>query len=156
MAAHTVDGTDLEACLKTVGNAVTQAREGNGPQLVVARLLRLCGHGEHDDAGYIPVKLKQSALGRDCLKVSEQHLLTREWADEAMLKLMRDDALHTVEEAVAQVQREPATRSLHRKTGARSRRGIYMRFLNRPRSRTFHEHHLFGSDSRSAVRKPYG
>ena len=68
----------------------------------------MCGHGEHDDAGYIPMKLKQSQLGRDCLKVSEQYLLTHEWADEAMLKLIRDDAAQTVEEAVAQVQREPA------------------------------------------------
>jgi TPP-dependent pyruvate/acetoin dehydrogenase alpha subunit len=108
VAAHTVDGTDLEACLKVVGEAVSQAREGNGPQMVVAQLLRLCGHGEHDDASYISVKHKQSAQGRDCLKVAEQHLQGHEWADDALLKLIRDDAIHTVEEAVAQVQREPA------------------------------------------------
>src|ERR1022692_917645 len=52
VAAHSVDATDLTACLKVVGNAVAQARAGNGPQLVVAKLLRLCGHGEHDDANY--------------------------------------------------------------------------------------------------------
>src|SRR5712664_3426986 len=34
---HSVDGTDLAACLEVVGRAVSQAREGNGPQLVVAR-----------------------------------------------------------------------------------------------------------------------
>ena len=33
--------------------AVAAARAGDGPQLVVACLLRLCGHGEHDDAFYI-------------------------------------------------------------------------------------------------------
>src|SRR3972149_4724757 len=47
--AQSVDGTDLAACLKVVGDAVARARAGRGPQLVVARLLRLCGHGEHDD-----------------------------------------------------------------------------------------------------------
>src|SRR5215469_8439346 len=47
--AHSVDGTDLTACLQTVGHAVASARAGEGPQLVVAQLLRLCGHGEHDD-----------------------------------------------------------------------------------------------------------
>ncbi len=47
--SHSVDGTDLSACLKTVGDAVARARGGNGPQLVVAKLFRLCGHGEHDD-----------------------------------------------------------------------------------------------------------
>src|SRR5438309_897932 len=38
-----VDGTDLSACLKVVGEAVKRARNGRGPQMVVARLLRLCG-----------------------------------------------------------------------------------------------------------------
>ena len=46
-----VDGTDLPACLETIGAAVARARQGGGPQLVVATLLRLCGHGEHDDVG---------------------------------------------------------------------------------------------------------
>ena len=40
---HTVDGTDLAACLKVVGGAIQQARNGGGPQLVVARLLRPVG-----------------------------------------------------------------------------------------------------------------
>src|SRR5512137_1829444 len=47
---HSVDGTDLSACLAVLGEAVAQARAGRGPQMVVASLLRLCGHGEHDDA----------------------------------------------------------------------------------------------------------
>jgi TPP-dependent pyruvate/acetoin dehydrogenase alpha subunit len=33
---QSVDGTDLAACLKIVGDAVARAREGRGPQLVVA------------------------------------------------------------------------------------------------------------------------
>src|SRR5882762_62282 len=61
---HMLDGTDLSTCLKVVGEAVTRARAGQGPQLVVARLLRLCGHGEHDDAGYVDPKLKSSLVGR--------------------------------------------------------------------------------------------
>src|SRR5437762_3851950 len=42
-----VDGTDLAACLKIVRDAAGKTRAGRGPQLIVARLLRLCGHGEH-------------------------------------------------------------------------------------------------------------
>src|SRR5258706_9339783 len=60
VASHSLDGTDLEACLKTVGNAVASARAGEGPQLVVAKLLRLCGHGEHDDSHYVDPNLKSS------------------------------------------------------------------------------------------------
>jgi pyruvate dehydrogenase E1 component alpha subunit/2-oxoisovalerate dehydrogenase E1 component alpha subunit len=105
---HTVDGTELEDCLRVLTTAVAQARDGGGPQLVVAQLLRLCGHGEHDDAHYVDPKLKQSALGRDCLKVAEERLLREGWADAKALRALRQQAMQEVEDAVVQVQREPA------------------------------------------------
>jgi acetoin:2,6-dichlorophenolindophenol oxidoreductase subunit alpha len=108
VADHSVDGTDLAACLQVVGEAVNRARAGGGPQLVVAHLLRLCGHGEHDDANYVDPKLKASALGRDCLKVAEEHLLQQNWCRAEDLEAWRHEALHKVEEAIAKVQREPA------------------------------------------------
>jgi pyruvate dehydrogenase E1 component alpha subunit/2-oxoisovalerate dehydrogenase E1 component alpha subunit len=107
VTAHKVDGTDLEKCLHTLHEAVAQARGGGGPQLVVAELLRLCGHGEHDDAQYISAQFKQSRLGRDCLKVAEDHLLRRGWADAAIIRTFREEAALEVEQAVALVQREP-------------------------------------------------
>jgi acetoin:2,6-dichlorophenolindophenol oxidoreductase subunit alpha len=104
---YAVDGTDLSACLPALGNAVTRARAGQGPQMVVASLLRLCGHGEHDDASYVDPKLKQSALGRDCLKVAEEHLLQQNWADATTLAAWRAEMSRLAEESVATVQREP-------------------------------------------------
>jgi pyruvate dehydrogenase E1 component alpha subunit/2-oxoisovalerate dehydrogenase E1 component alpha subunit len=106
--SQAVDGTDLGACLRTLREAVERARAGQGPQLVVARLLRLCGHGEHDDAHYVDPKLKQSPVGRDCLKVAEDHLLQQSWANAKALEAWRSEAIHKVEEAVARAQREPA------------------------------------------------
>ena len=106
--SHAVDGTDLDACLRVLRDAVASARAGRGPQLVVARLLRLCGHGEHDDAHYIDPALKQSPIGRDCLKVAEQHLLQKRWADAGALESWRGESVLKVEEAIARVQREPA------------------------------------------------
>jgi acetoin:2,6-dichlorophenolindophenol oxidoreductase subunit alpha len=103
---HSVDGTDLSACLKIIGSAVEKARNGSGPQFVVARLLRLCGHGEHDTAEYIDAKLKQSPLGRDCLKVAEENLLQQKWADAKTIAGWRKEFQQTIEEAVAKVQRE--------------------------------------------------
>ncbi len=105
---QSVDGTDLAACMNIVGDAVARARAGRGPQLVVATLLRLCGHGEHDDAGYIDPKLKASPLGRDCLKVTEELLLRQKWADAGTLAAFRGELVREIEEAVAQVQHEPA------------------------------------------------
>jgi len=106
--AHSVIGNDLPACLKTVGGAVARARAGHGPQLVVANLLRLCGHGEHDDAGYIVPELKNSPLGRDCLKLAEDFLLHKKITDAAQIAVWRSEAIREIEDAVAQVQREPA------------------------------------------------
>jgi pyruvate dehydrogenase E1 component alpha subunit/2-oxoisovalerate dehydrogenase E1 component alpha subunit len=75
---------------------------------VVAKLLRLCGHGEHDDASYVDPKLKQSPIGRDCLVVAEQIISKENWAFPPNFKKWKEEAAHQVEEAVAQVQREPA------------------------------------------------
>ncbi len=107
VAGMAVDGTDLDACLTTLARAVNQARHGAGPQMVVATLLRLCGHGEHDDASYVDLKLKSSPVGRDCLKVAETCLLERQWADDSTLAAWRNEAIQKVEEVVAKVQREP-------------------------------------------------
>jgi len=107
VASHRLDATDLSACLEVVGHAVAQARAGQGPQLVVATLLRLCGHGEHDDASYVDPRLRQSPAGRDCLKLAEQSLLENGWAESRQLESWREEAVQQVEAAVAQVQREP-------------------------------------------------
>lgn len=103
-----VEGNELGACLKTLQEAVDAARSGQGPQLVVARLLRLCGHGEHDDSHYVDAQLKSAAHGRDCLKLAEEHLLQEQWAELKALETWRSEAVQKVEEAVATVQREPA------------------------------------------------
>ena len=108
VSGHEVDGTDLTACLKVLGAAVSAARAGGGAQLVVARLLRLCGHGEHDDANYVSTNLKNSPLGRDCLKVAEEHLLRQNWAEAHDIEAWRAEVVQEIEEAVATVQREPA------------------------------------------------
>jgi pyruvate dehydrogenase E1 component alpha subunit/2-oxoisovalerate dehydrogenase E1 component alpha subunit len=51
--------------------------------------------------------LKASHWGRDCLRVAEAHLLESGWAESALLAHWRQEAVETVEAAVAKVQREP-------------------------------------------------
>jgi acetoin:2,6-dichlorophenolindophenol oxidoreductase subunit alpha len=108
ISGHALDGTEIGQCLAGIGQAVQNARAGGGPQLVVAQLLRLCGHGEHDDAGYITAALKESNLGRDCLVVAKARICAEGWAGDDELEHWRADALARVEEAVSSVQREPA------------------------------------------------
>jgi pyruvate dehydrogenase E1 component alpha subunit/2-oxoisovalerate dehydrogenase E1 component alpha subunit len=108
MDCQSIDGTDLASCLKAVARAVDAARAGHGPQMVVATLLRLCGHGEHDDASYVPAKMKSSPVGRDCLKVAEDEMRCRNWTTLDAIAGWRSEALQKVEEAIATVQREAA------------------------------------------------
>jgi pyruvate dehydrogenase E1 component alpha subunit/2-oxoisovalerate dehydrogenase E1 component alpha subunit len=108
MTGHSVDGTDLAACLATVGDAMARARRGEGPQFVEASLLRLCGHGEHDDASYIDSGLKASAIGRDCLVVARERAEREGWLTPETWTEWRSEFISQVEEAVSIVQREPA------------------------------------------------
>ena len=104
---HSLDGTDLHDCLLVLARATDRARSGHGPQMVVGSCLRLTGHAEHDDAFYMDKSLYHTALGRDCLKVAENYLRERQWADEALLENWRKTAKQQVEEAVVNAQREP-------------------------------------------------
>jgi pyruvate dehydrogenase E1 component alpha subunit/2-oxoisovalerate dehydrogenase E1 component alpha subunit len=103
---HSLDATDLAACLATLQDATDRARAGHGPQLIVGSLLRLVGHGEHDDASYVDPALKQAA--RDCLILAEQRIVAEEWATQAELKAWRAEETKKVEEVIASTLREPA------------------------------------------------
>src|SRR5882762_6624545 len=72
---YSIDGTDLAQCLDVIGGAVKRARAGRPPQLVVASVLRLSGHGEHDDASYVTDEIKREPFAQDCLKVTEQKIV---------------------------------------------------------------------------------
>lgn len=104
--AHEVDGTDFAACMQLFNDVVERARRGEGPQLVVAELLRLCGHGEHDDAHYVDTTLRQAPMGRDCMKVAEDYLASQQWATSADFAAWRSSAIHDAEHALATAQRE--------------------------------------------------
>jgi acetoin:2,6-dichlorophenolindophenol oxidoreductase subunit alpha len=103
---HTVDGTDLEACLTVFRDAVARARAGGGPQLVVGTLLRLTGHGAHDDASYVSSSLKQSPLGRDCLELARHRLIKETWATLEDIQLWQEHAVSQVQQAIATAQKE--------------------------------------------------
>jgi pyruvate dehydrogenase E1 component alpha subunit/2-oxoisovalerate dehydrogenase E1 component alpha subunit len=107
ITAHEADGTCLAECLEVLQRAAAAARAGGGPQLVVASLLRLCGHGEHDDAKYVEAHLRHSPLGQDCLKLAEKHLLAQGWATAKDLSHWRKEAVREIELTLATVQREP-------------------------------------------------
>src|SRR4029077_3856693 len=103
---YTIDGTDLTNCLDVIGSAVKRARAGRPPQLVVASILRLSGHGEHDDASYVTDEIKHQPFARDCLKVAEQAIADLNLIDAKTLTDWRKEAAAKVDEAIATAQKE--------------------------------------------------
>ncbi len=105
---YTIDGTDLTNCLDVIGSAVKRARAGRPPQLVVASILRLSGHGEHDDASYVTDEIKREPFARDCLKVAEQTIADLNLVDAETLREWRKDAAAQVDQAISIAQKEAA------------------------------------------------
>ena len=108
MACHECDGTDFMATLATMERAISAARAGEGPQWVVANTLRMCGHGEHDDAAYIPAELKAAFADRDPLAVARRQMLEAGWLTEEEAQAWDDECRDEVQRLVAQAQREKA------------------------------------------------
>jgi TPP-dependent pyruvate/acetoin dehydrogenase alpha subunit len=105
---YSIDGTDLGACLDVIGSAVKRARAGRPPQLVVASILRLSGHGEHDDASYITDEMRQEPFAQDCLARAERVITEQGLADAATLRQWREEAAAQVDDAVSTAQKEAA------------------------------------------------
>src|ERR1700757_2531010 len=121
---YSLDGTDLTNCLDVIESAVKRARAGRPPQLVVASVLRLSGHGEHDDASYVPEEVKRQPFARDCLKVAGQTIVDLNLMDAETLDKWRKDAIAQVEEAIAAAQQEPAPEGDKEDWCALSNRGL--------------------------------
>ena len=105
---YNIDGTDLANCLDVIGSAVKRARAGRPPQLVVASVLRLSGHGEHDDASYVTQKIKSEPFARDCLKCAEKTIVDLNLAGAETLREWREDAAAQVDRAISTAQKEAA------------------------------------------------
>ncbi len=104
---YKIDGTDPAACIEVVHEAVARARAGEGPQMVVADLLRLVGHGEHDDFHYMSHALKVSPIGRDSLDVAREQITAAGWATSAQFDKLRAQCSTEVENACSIAVREP-------------------------------------------------
>jgi pyruvate dehydrogenase E1 component alpha subunit/2-oxoisovalerate dehydrogenase E1 component alpha subunit len=108
---HSIEGTNLNQCLEVIEAAVQRARAGRPPQLVVAELLRLAGHGEHDDASYVPPDMKNLPWAEDPVARTEKFIAERGLLDPEALKQIRAETTRQVEEAIATAQQEDAPRA---------------------------------------------
>jgi pyruvate dehydrogenase E1 component alpha subunit/2-oxoisovalerate dehydrogenase E1 component alpha subunit len=105
---HKIDGTDLSQCLEVIETAVKRARAGRPPQMVVAEVLRLAGHGEHDDASYVPQEMKGQPFAQDPVPRTERFILDNGLMTRDELQQLRSEVAKQVDDAVATAQQEDA------------------------------------------------
>ncbi len=124
VSGYSVDGTDLMACLEVFRTAITRARAGEGPQMVVGKLLRLSGHGEHDDASYVSAEARSGRYGRDCVAVARERILEDGFLTVKELEALESEVQGFVEQTVAQAQSEEDPSSLREDWSALSTRRL--------------------------------
>ena len=106
MATCECDGTDLLQTLGVMQRAIAAARAGEGPQWVVADTLRMCGHGEHDDASYIPDEVRAKYAQKEPLAVARRQLAEQGWLTEQENAALQEEMREFVQKAFARAQRE--------------------------------------------------
>ena len=106
MRGVSIDGTDAEECLWAVGDAIARARNDEGPQMVVATLLRLQGHGTHDDASYVPAELRSRFP--DCLEAAPKKLIADGLIDQAAVDAMWTAVKEEISQAYERIRNDPA------------------------------------------------
>jgi pyruvate dehydrogenase E1 component alpha subunit/2-oxoisovalerate dehydrogenase E1 component alpha subunit len=77
--------------------------------MVVATLLRLQGHGTHDDASYVPADLR--ARFPDCLEAAPKKMIADQVIDQAGVDAMWTEVKDEVAQAYERIRNEPAPKA---------------------------------------------
>ncbi len=101
-----IDGMDVVAVYRTVGQAVERARAGKGPTLVNCQAFRHHGHFEGDIDVRTPEQIKE-AQAHDAVAAFEQRLLTEGLATEKQIQERRRRIQALVDEAVNYARAAP-------------------------------------------------
>jgi pyruvate dehydrogenase E1 component alpha subunit/2-oxoisovalerate dehydrogenase E1 component alpha subunit len=98
-----VDGNNVLAVLDATRRARERCLEGAGPVLLEAKTFRRKGHAEHDDAGYVPEKLRKQWEQKDPLESYRRYLAEQNIVDSTTELEKIDDKL---DEQLQKVVRE--------------------------------------------------
>lgn len=114
-----MDGNDVVAVYQTTKRAVEKARSGGGPTLIVSNTMRMEGHAIHDDASYVPKKLRDEWEKKDPIG-NFKKLLTREKILSPKKDAeIRKNVMETIDDATEFALNEPFP------DGASAEQGVY-------------------------------
>jgi pyruvate dehydrogenase E1 component alpha subunit/2-oxoisovalerate dehydrogenase E1 component alpha subunit len=105
MRGVSIDGTNADECLWAIGDAITRARNDEGPQMVVATLLRLQGHGTHDDASYVPEEMKSKYS--DCVETTPARMIADGIIEQSEVDAMWSSVKDDINAAYERVRNDP-------------------------------------------------
>ena len=102
-----VDGMDVTAVYEAAGEAVTRARNGQGPTLIEAKTYRFRGHFEGDSGTYRPEAEIKKWLQRDPIKNFQEKLIEMKVLTAKNVEDIDKEALAEMDEAVKFAQESP-------------------------------------------------
>ncbi len=98
---HSVDGNDVLAVRKVVGQAVARARKGQGPSIVENQTYRYRGHFEGDPQKYrSEEEVKASRRENDPIERFREYLLREKTLSAKREKALREQVAAAIEKAV--------------------------------------------------------
>ncbi|MFQ5790234.1 MAG: thiamine pyrophosphate-dependent dehydrogenase E1 component subunit alpha [Acidobacteriota bacterium] len=100
-------GNDIFAVIEVAQRALEHARSGRGPYLVEFKTFRGRGHGEHDDAAYVPREMREYWEARDPIRLYMNYLLGNGGFRQEELAQIDAHCRAVVDEAVDYAERLP-------------------------------------------------
>lgn len=106
--SYTVDGTSVEDVFSTLPGVIESIRQGSGPALIEASVVRLDPHSSSDDhRKYRSASELQVIPRRDPMLRLEQYVMNRGLIDEAAAARLRAEIRDEVEEAAREADSRP-------------------------------------------------
>ena len=108
MPGVSVDGQDVIEMHEVAAEAVSRARNGDGPTLIEAQTYRYQGHfGADDPLGYRTQEEEDYYEARDCLARMEAHLVDNGFATESELRAIDEECRQAVTDATRFADESP-------------------------------------------------
>jgi len=100
-------GNSVFSVIEATSRAVEHARSGKGPYLVELKTFRQRGHGEHDDASYVPKQMRDYWAARDPVDLYTKYLLGKGGFTAIDLEAIDKECERIMDEAVAYAEELP-------------------------------------------------
>ncbi len=100
MPHRSFDGNDIDQVIEVVSQAVSRARQLQGPSYLVANTYRFRGHSMSDAMKYRSKEEQERARSRDPILMYENRLRELKWVDTDQVEQMEKEVRELVNEAV--------------------------------------------------------